>query len=111
MSRAIRNRHCVVPAPDVARNLDFKTAPMVQHFERLGKLIDDCTVPGERRADQVTPAHGNGIQVSLAKFLVPNSTLRFRDVDDNASIVWQLRDGGCDGSVIKEGVLARCIDD
>ena len=84
---------------------------MIERIEHLGKLIDDCTIQGERRADQVAPAHGNGIQLSRTRFLVLNSTLRFRGVDDNASIVWQLREDNYDGSVIKEGLFARCIDD
>lgn len=84
---------------------------MIEHVEHLGKLIDDCTIPGERRADQVAPAHGNGIQLSRDRFLVLNSTLRFRGCDDNTSIVWQLRKGGYDGEVIREGLFARSIDD
>ena len=84
---------------------------MIKQIEHFGKLIDDCTIPGERRVDQVAPAHGNGIQLAADRFLVLNSTLRFRGCDDNASIVWQLRKGGYDGEVIKEGLFARSIDD
>ena len=84
---------------------------MIERIEHLGKLIDDCTIPGERRVDQVAPAHGNGIQLSRDRFLVLNSTLRFRGCDDNASIVWQLRNDGYDGPVIKEGLFAKSIDD
>ena len=84
---------------------------MIKQMIHLGKLIDDCTLPGERRADQAAPAHGNGIQLSKDRFLVLNSTLRFRGCDDNASIVWQLRRDGYDGPVIKEGLFAKSIDD
>lgn len=84
---------------------------MIERLEHQGKLIDDCTIPGERRMDQVAPAHGNGIQLSKDRFLILNSTLRFRGTDDNASIVWQLRRDSYDGPVIKEGLFAKSIDD
>lgn len=84
---------------------------MIERIEHFGKLVDDCTIPGERREDQVAPAHGNGIQLSKNRFLVLNSTLRFRGCDDNASIVWQLRRDGYDGPVIREGHFAKSIDD
>jgi hypothetical protein len=84
---------------------------MIKRIAHLGKFIDDCSLPGERRADQVAPAHGNGIQLSRDRFLVLNSTLRFRGCDDNASIVWQLRRDSYGGAVIKEGLFAQAIDD
>jgi hypothetical protein len=40
-----------------------------------GKLIDNRTIAGERRADQVALAHGNGIRLSQDRFLVLNATL------------------------------------
>lgn len=84
---------------------------MIERIEHRGKLIDDCAINGERRADQVAPAHGNGIPLSRDRYLVLNSTLRFRGVDDNTSIVWQLRKGAYDGPVIREGLFAKSIDD
>jgi hypothetical protein len=84
---------------------------VIRTIEHLGKLIDDCTLPGESRADGVAPAHGNGIQLSRDRFLLLNSTLRFRGVDDNCSIVWQLRRDSYTGPVIREGFFARSTDD
>jgi len=80
-------------------------------IEHLGKLIDDMSIPGERRVDGVAPAHGNATQLSRDRFLVLNSTLRFRGVDDNCSITWQLRRDSYTGPIIKEGIFAKSIDD
>ena len=57
------------------------------------------------------PAHANGIQVSRDRWLLVYATRGFRGVDDDLSIVYQLRSDGFDGLVIKEGILARSIND
>ncbi len=84
---------------------------MIKRIEHLGKFIDDSTIAGERRADGVAPAHGNGIQLSRDRFLVLNSTLRFRGTDDNHSGLWELRKDAWDGPVIREGCFVKSIDD
>jgi len=83
----------------------------VRSIEHLGKFIHECSLPGERRSDWVAPAHPNGAQLSRRRFLILISTLGFRGVDDNLSILYQIRDGGYDGPVVKEGMLAQSIDD
>jgi len=84
---------------------------MLNHIEHQGVLVHDCQSPGNRRADQVVPAHPNGIQLSARRFLLLISTLGFRGVDDSRSILYQIRDGAYDGPVLTEGVLAKSIDD
>ena len=80
-------------------------------FEHLGVLIDECTLPGETRADDVFPAHPNGIQVSRDRWMLLYATRGFRGGDDDRSIVFQLRRGAPDGPVITEGMLARSLND
>jgi hypothetical protein len=76
-----------------------------------GVLIGDSTLPGETRADGSVPAHPNGIRVSRTRWLILYATRSFRGVDDDRSILWQLRDGAATGRVLKEGVFARSVND
>ena len=91
----------------------LKAAPAVriEKIEPRGILIRDCTLPGETRADNVTPAHPNGIQVSNNRWLLVYATRGFRGVDDDLSIVYQLRANSFEGPVLKEGFLARTQSD
>ena len=84
---------------------------MIAGIEHRGFLIQECSLPGETRADNVFPALADGIQVSNRRFLLVYSTRGWRGVDDNLSIVYQLRDGAYDGRVVKEGLLTASIDD
>lgn len=84
---------------------------MIERIEHRGVLIGECSLPGETRAEGVVPAHPNGIQVSRDRWLVIYATRRFCGVDDDLSIVYQLRAGGPDGAVLREGMLARSHDD
>ncbi len=79
--------------------------------EPLGRLIDECSLPGERRADDVFPAHPNGLQASRRTWLLLYATRGWRAVDDDRSIVYQLRRGAPDGELVTEGVLAASADD
>ncbi len=80
-------------------------------IEPAFRLVTDCTLPGETRADDVVPAHPNGLQVSRDRWLLVYGTRGFRGVDDDRSSVYQLRKDGPDGPVIKEGFLARTSDE
>ena len=80
-------------------------------IEPRGVLIRDCAVPGETRSDDVTPAHPNGIPVSKDRWLLVYATRGFRGVDDDLSILYQLRAGAPDGWLIKEGAFARTQHD
>lgn len=70
-------------------------------------LIKECTRAGQTLADDVVPRQGTCIQVSRDRWLIVYQTHGFRGVDDEWSIVYQLRRGAPDGTVIKEGFLAR----
>lgn len=85
--------------------------PRFEGFEHKGMFIRECSLPNETRADDVFPAHPNGIQVSRNRWLILYATRGFRGCDDDRSIVYQLRRNAPDGPIIKEGMLERCIDD
>jgi len=80
-------------------------------YSHRGVLIAESTLPGETRADGVTPAHPNGMQLSNDRFLILNATLGFLGVDNSRSTTWQLRHGGYDGPVIKEGFFCQAVHD
>lgn len=84
---------------------------MIEKIEHRGVLIPGCTLPDETRAEDVFPAHCNGIPVSRDKWLVVYATRGFAGIDDDRSIVYQLRHNSPDGELIKEGWLSRCVDD
>lgn len=80
-------------------------------LEHRGVLIGECTLAGETRADDVVPAHPSGLQLSRDRWLIVYATRGFRGVDDDLSIVYQVRRDAPDGTVLKEGFLARTRDD
>jgi hypothetical protein len=83
---------------------------MILQIEHKGPLITECSLAGEQLRDGVTPGQGNGIRVSRNRWMVVYETRRYRGVDDDCSIVYQLRNGRPDGRVIKEGYLTRAFD-
>ena len=91
----------------------LQAAPTGGNFqiEPQGILIRDSGIPGETRADDVIPAHPNGIPVSRNRWLLVYATRGFRGVDDDLSILYQFRAGAPDGRVIKEGAFARTQND
>lgn len=80
-------------------------------IEPAGPLVSACTLPGEGRADGMFPAHPSGIQLARDRFLVLYATRGIRCLDDDGSIVYQVRADGFDGRLLREGFLARRIDD
>ena len=80
-------------------------------IEHNGVLIRECTLPGETRADGVVPAHPNGTPLSRDRWLIVYATRKFRGTDDDTSIIYQVRADAPDGRLLKEGMLARSIDD
>jgi hypothetical protein len=83
---------------------------MIERMEPQGILVRECTLPGESKAEEVWPAHPNGLQVSKDRWLIVYATRGFRFMDDDRSIVYQLRAKRPDGPVIKEGWLSRSFD-
>lgn len=86
-------------------------APGIERIEPLGELIHEINLPGERRADDVIPGQATCLRLSTDRWLVVCNTRGFRGVDDERSVVYQLRKNGPDGEIIKEGFFARSIDD
>jgi hypothetical protein len=86
-------------------------ADRIESIEPHGLLVGECSLEGERRGDDVVPAQPGGIQVSRDRWLLLYATRGFRGVDDDRSIVWQLRQGSFMGRVVKEGFLARSFED
>lgn len=85
---------------------------MIEKFESMGKLIHECPVPGQTRADTVFPAHPNGTQLGRDRWLLIYATRGFRGVDDDMQVVYQLRAGSApDGPVLSEGPLGDYRED
>ncbi|MDP6778896.1 MAG: hypothetical protein QGI83_19235 [Candidatus Latescibacteria bacterium] len=84
---------------------------MIERIEHRGKLIHECTLPGDTRAEGIAPAHPNGLQLSRDRFMLLVSTLRFLGVDDARSGVYEIRDGAYDGPKVNEGHIVKSVDD
>jgi len=85
-------------------------APMagdIESIEHVGQLIRECTLPGHTRRDDVVPRHADSIQLSATRWLVVYSTHGYRGVDDERSIIYQVRRDAPDGAVLKEDFFAR----
>ena len=91
-------------APTLDAAPDSDSIESIQH---LGEFIRECTLPGETRKDDVVPRHANAIQLSATRWLVIYSTHGYRGVDDERSIIYQVRCDAPDGAVLKEGFFAR----
>jgi hypothetical protein len=83
---------------------------MIRKIEPMGFLVRDCPLEGETKAEEVWPAHPNGVQVSSDRWLIVYATRGYRFMDDDRSIVYQLRQGAPDGRVIREGTLSKSFD-
>ena len=84
---------------------------MTPRIEHRGKLIHECSLPGHTRADGLYPGHINAAQLSASRFFLIYTTRGWRGTDDNASVIYQLREGAYDGRLLAEGVLASSVDD
>ena len=84
---------------------------MIDRIEHQGKFLHACSLPGETRADGAYPAHPNGIQLSRNRWLLLYSTRGSRGIDDEWSIIYQVRRDSIDGEILKEGWLARTCND
>lgn len=83
------------------------------HIESItpkGPLVAESTIAGHRRSDNVVPAHPNGWQLSKNRWMIFYSTRGFRGIDDDWSMIYQLRRDSPDGPVIREGVFKRTQD-
>ena len=80
-------------------------------IEPHGKFIDDCSLPGEQKADWLHPSHPYCAQLSHDRFLWVYQTRGFSGVDSEHSIIYQLRADQPDGKVLKEGYLSQYRED
>lgn len=80
---------------------------MGYEIQFVGRFITDTTIAGEQRRDGAMPSHPNAAQLSERTWMVIFGTRHFTGVDDDSSIIYQLRRGGPDGRVVCEKALAR----
>jgi hypothetical protein len=110
--RSQRNALCItlVSALAVAgfvRAADPVPMGEIESVEPVGQLIRECTLPGHTRRDDVVPRAANAIQLSATRWMVIYSTHGYRGVDDERSIIYQVRRDAPDGAVLKEEFFAR----
>ena len=74
-------------------------------------LVDSCSLPGETRADDVVISDGDIIPLSSNRWFVIYHTRGYRGVDDERSVIYQVRRDAPDGTVLKEGLLERARAD
>jgi hypothetical protein len=80
-------------------------------IEPGGMFIRECDLPGERRRDDVVPRHAVCIQAARERWVVVYTTHGYRGVDDERSVIYQVRRDAPDGEVLKEGFLAQAVAD
>ncbi|MDZ4803155.1 MAG: hypothetical protein SGI92_33770 [Bryobacteraceae bacterium] len=91
----------------LARSLQPSTGTVTP----AGKLVHDCGIPGQGRSNGAFPAHPNGIRLSRDRYLLLYATRGWRGVDEDRSIVYQVRSGAFNGPILKEALLAKSVDD
>ena len=75
------------------------------------RFVEECSLPGESRGEGAHPSHGSGLQLSRDRFLLLFSTRGWRGVDDDHSVVYQLRRDRWDGEIVKEGFVSQTNTD
>ena len=76
-----------------------------------GMFIKDSPLMGETRANDVAPRHAVCVQLAKTRWLIVYTTRGWRGVDDERSVLYQIRKDAPDGDVIKEGFLGKAISD
>jgi len=84
---------------------------MIRTVNPCGMYLSDTALEGERRVDDVYPAHPNGIPISHNRWLIVFATRGYRGIDDERSIHYRICDGSPVGRVIKKGVLTRSFNE
>lgn len=82
------------------------SAPSKVTFEPIGPLIQSSQFPGERRSDNVSPHAASGCQIANDRWILLFYTRGYRVVDEERSVLYQIREGKPDGKVLREGMLA-----
>lgn len=94
-----------------SRSLLAKNTPASGAVISVGKLVHDCGLPRQGRASGAFPAHPNGLRLSRNRYLLLYATRGWRGVDEDRSIIYQVRADGFNGLVLKEGLLSATADD
>src|SRR5213595_995470 len=76
-----------------------------------GMFIKESTLPGETRANDVVPRHAVCVQLAKTRWLIVYTTHGYRGVDDERSVLYQIRKDAPDGDVLREGFLGKAIND
>ncbi len=84
---------------------------MIEQIDSKGFYIEQCNLPGEGKADDLVPAQHNTIQLCKDRWFVIFETRGFRGVDDNRSVIYQVRKDAPYGPVLSEGCLDKAIQD
>ncbi|MDP7248985.1 MAG: hypothetical protein QGF00_05245 [Planctomycetota bacterium] len=84
---------------------------MIEKIQHRGVLIYEASPAGETRAEDVVPAHPNGIQISRNRWLLVYATRGFRGSDDDLSTLCQLRAETPDGPLLTEVVLGKTTNE
>src|SRR4051812_47763145 len=98
--------------------LAFTFAPLhAQEGDRIaaikpgGMFIKEASLDGEMRKNDVVPRHAVCLQLAKTRWLIVYTTHGYRVVDDERSVLYQIRKDAPDGDVIKEGFLGKAIHD
>jgi hypothetical protein len=91
--------------------LHAQPAGKIAKIEHLGEFLREPNLEGERRSDDVVPGQTSAIRLSKDRWLILCCTRGFRGIDDERSVVYQLRKDAPEGKVLKEGFLAKSIPD
>ena len=80
-------------------------------IEPKGFFIEDCSLSGEQKRDWLHPSHPFCAQLSRDRFIWVYQTRGLSGVDEEHSIIYQLRADEPDGPVIKEGFVSQYRED
>lgn len=89
----------------------MKLPRMITRLTPKGYYIDACGLSGETKAERCFPAQHNTLRLRKDRWLVVYETRGFRGIDDNRSVVYQVRADAPTGAVLSEGYLDKCVFD
>jgi hypothetical protein len=84
----------------------FAQAEIVE-MKYKGPFISDTTIPGEQKSDWISPSHPYCMHLSEDRWFIIFATRGFTGMDDDRSILYQIRSGAPDGPVIREVILRK----
>jgi hypothetical protein len=72
-----------------------------------GPFISDTTIPGEQKSDWISPSHPFCMRLSEDRWFIIFATRGFTGMDDDRSVLYQIRSEAPDGPMIREGILRK----